>query len=244
MGLWSPMLKLKCLAVVFLFPFWIIAIGQNAQGVTLAGEALASQPLSNARMQYSDTLDYTAVLNTTMGNIVIELFEDMPTTTGDFKNLTQWGLYDGTLFDKIVHNSTIQGGDVTSKHISVARIPNELPNKHSNIRGSVGRVRASSAFYINLRDNSFLDSTYAVFGQVVQGMDVVDSIGNISTDSNNHPLQSVTILNAQLSGQIPEYPRLILLMLFITATLFAGIICARLSAERPKKKCHREGTKS
>jgi peptidylprolyl isomerase len=144
------------------------------------------------------------LLITTMGNIVIGLFDDMPITAGNFENLTQRGIYDDTIFHRIVHNFVIQGGDVSGKGIIVPTIPDELPNKHSNVRGSVAMAKtsspnsAASQFYINLVDNLFLDSYYSVFGHVVQGMDVVDSIGNVQTDPHDRPLQDVTILNAQL----------------------------------------------
>lgn len=141
-------------------------------------------------------------LDTTMGNITIELFADMPITTGNFENLTQLGFYDGTIFHRVIHDFVIQGGDLTSKGITVPPILDELPNKHGNVRGSVAMAKtsqpnsATSQFYINLGNNSYLDSNYVVFGQVVDGMDVVDSISNVPTDSNDRPLQDVTILEA------------------------------------------------
>jgi peptidylprolyl isomerase len=144
------------------------------------------------------------LLVTTMGNITIELYDDMPITSENFKNLTRQGIYDGTIFHRVVHDFVIQGGDASVKGISVPTIPDELPNKHSNIRGSVGMAKtsdpnsATSQFYISLKDNLRLDNNYSVFGKVIAGMDVVDAIGSTSTDNNDKPLQDITVIRAQL----------------------------------------------
>jgi len=144
------------------------------------------------------------VLVTTMGNITIELFGDMPITTGNFKSLTRFGIYDGTLFHRVISNFVIQGGDASAKGIVVPPIPDELPNKHSNVRGYVAMAKTSEPnsardqFYINLGNNSYLDAHYSVFGRVVAGMDVVDRISEVPTDESDRPLQNVTILKAQL----------------------------------------------
>lgn len=145
------------------------------------------------------------VLKTTMGDITIQLYEDMPITTGNFRDLVKRGVYNGTIFHRVVRDFVIQGGDATSKGITVATIQDELPNKHSNVRGSVAMAKtsepnsATSQFYVNLKDNSQdLDSNYSVFGVVISGMNVVDAIGNVATDSNDRPLQEVGLTRAEL----------------------------------------------
>jgi peptidylprolyl isomerase len=148
----------------------------------------------------------TILLVTSMGNIIIELYNDMPITSENFKNLTEHGIYDGTIFHRVVHDFVIQGGDASTKGISVPTIPDELPNKHSNVRGSMAMAKtsapnsATSQFYINLKDNLDLDSNYSVFGRVIEGMKVVDAIGNVTTDSNDKPLQDVTLIIAVIIG--------------------------------------------
>jgi cyclophilin family peptidyl-prolyl cis-trans isomerase len=144
------------------------------------------------------------LLNTSMGSIVIELYDDMSITSGNFRNLTERGVYDGTIFHRVVHNFVIQGGDAEAKGITVPTILDELPNMHSNIRGSVAMAKtnqpnsANSQFYINLVDNVRLDSNYSVFGKVVAGMDVGDGIGNVATDGNDKPLQDISLIKAEL----------------------------------------------
>jgi peptidyl-prolyl cis-trans isomerase A (cyclophilin A) len=105
---------------------------------------------------------------------------------------------------RVVHDFVIQGGDASSKGINVPTIDDELPNKHSNVRGSVAMAKtsepnsATSQFYINLKDNSEnLDSNYSVFGRVIEGMDVVDAIGSVET-SGEKPLLDVILIEAQL----------------------------------------------
>lgn len=145
------------------------------------------------------------VLRTTMGDITIQLYEDMPITTGNFRDLVKRKVIDNTIFHRVIRDFVIQGGDASAKGINVAAIRDELPNKHSNIRGSVAMAKtsepnsATSQFYINLKDNSQnLDSNYSVFGTVISGMNVVDAIGNVATDTTDRPLQDVTLTKAEL----------------------------------------------
>jgi peptidylprolyl isomerase len=186
---WFSKNKKVIVAVVFL-AFIVVMIVYSSM-------TLKSTPNTNEKTN-------TIILRTSMGNITIQLYDDMPITSGNFKNLTQQGIYDGTIFHRVVHDFVIQGGDASTKGISVPTIPDELPNKHSNVRGSVAMAKtdqpnsATSQFYINLKDNSGnLDSNYSVFGTVVAGMNVVDAIGSTPTDSNDKPLQDVTLTKAE-----------------------------------------------
>lgn len=144
------------------------------------------------------------LLVTSIGNITIELYDDMPITSENFKNLAEDGVFSGTIFHRVIHNFVIQGGDASVNGIDVPAILDELPNKHSNVRGSMAMAKtsepnsATSQFYINLKDNLSLDSNYSVFGRVVGGMDVVDAIGKVSTDASDKPLQDVTVIRAEL----------------------------------------------
>jgi peptidylprolyl isomerase len=160
-----------------------------------------------------ETAATRVLLETSMGNITIELFNDMPITTGNFVNLTEYGIYDNTTFHRVVSNFVIQGGDPTGTghgDPSIPTIRDELPNKHSNVIGAVAMAKtssstggvvpnsASSQFFINLVDNSAtLDSDYPVFGKVVAGMEAVAAIGTVQVDtSNDRPLDPVTLIKA------------------------------------------------
>lgn len=147
------------------------------------------------------------LLRTSMGNITILLFEDMPITSGNFRKLVKQGIYAGTIFHRVVHNFVIQGGDPTGTgqgDPSIPTIPDELPNKHSNVAGAVAMAKstdpnsASSQFFINLMDNHVtLDVNYSVFGRVVAGMDVAQAIGAVDTGDDEKPEQDVTLISAQ-----------------------------------------------
>jgi cyclophilin family peptidyl-prolyl cis-trans isomerase len=150
---------------------------------------------------------------TSMGNFIIELnAERAPLTVANFLKYVDKGQYTGTLVHRVVANFVIQGGgydtDFKLKPID-GKTFNESGNGLTNQRGTVGLARAGEPhsgdcqFYVNLYDNNALDPSqtrwgYAVFGKVVQGMDVVDRIGNVSTGARgpfkaDAPLQPVVI---------------------------------------------------
>jgi peptidylprolyl isomerase len=146
------------------------------------------------------------LLETSMGDIKIELYDDMPITTGNFKKLVQQGVYDGTIFHRVIDGFMIQGGDPTGTGMgdpSIPAIPDEFTDHNKNDRGTVAMANAgpntgSSQFFINLVNNNYLDSEHPVFGEVIEGMDTVDRIAEVETDENDRPLQEVKMINAQI----------------------------------------------
>lgn len=147
------------------------------------------------------------LLETTMGNITLALDPRMPVTAGNFETLVTKGFYDGTIFHRVISGFMIQGGDPTGTGMGGPgyTIPDE-PTNETNSPGAIAMANTGepdsggSQFFINLVNNSALqpgfDSHYPVFGNVISGMDVVDAIGNVLTDSNDRPLQNVTIIHA------------------------------------------------
>ncbi len=141
---------------------------------------------------------------TNHGDIVIELYRDMPVTAGNFKGLVEAGTYDGVIFHRVIEGFMIQGGEV----VGASNIKDEFVAGHSNVRGSLSMANAgpntgSSQFFINLIDNSFLDydkqplsSKHPVFGEVVEGMDVVDAIAGVAVGAGDKPVEDVVILKA------------------------------------------------
>jgi len=146
------------------------------------------------------------LLRTTMGNITIELRNDMPITTGNFKNLVQQGVYDGTIFHRVRKDFMIQGGDPTGTGYgdqSIPNIPDEFTSSNQNNRGTIAMANAgantgSSQFFINVVNNNYLDTAHPVFGTVIQGMNVADAISKVATDSNDRPLQEVIVIKAEI----------------------------------------------
>ncbi|HTC19856.1 MAG TPA: peptidylprolyl isomerase [bacterium] len=120
------------------------------------------------------------IFETTQGNFTAELFADVPTTTQNFVDLVSAGFYNGLTFHRYEPNFVIQGGDPTGTGMgnSGKTIPLEI-TAHQHVQGALAMARsqdpnsASCQFYVCLADAHFLDGQYAVFGQVIEGMDNV-----------------------------------------------------------------------
>ncbi len=147
------------------------------------------------------------VLETNMGNITIELYADMPITSGNFEKLVSSGFYDGIIFHRIIDGFMLQGGDPKGNGMGGPgyNIKDEFTHAggNRNDRGTISMANAGpntggSQFFINLVNNNFLDGKHPAFGKVIAGMDVVDKIAKVQTDSNDKPLKNVTILKAIL----------------------------------------------
>ena len=154
---------------------------------------------------------------TSLGSFTVELNEERaPLTVASFLKYVDDGQYTNTIFHRVIPSFVIQGGgfDTSYKARPAARkTHNESGNGLTNLRGTIGLARSSEPhsgdcqFYINLADNNALDPSparwgYAVFGKVVQGMEIVDRIGAVSTGSHGEfkedvPLQMITILRVE-----------------------------------------------
>lgn len=152
-------------------------------------------------------------IKTNLGDISVELFEDKaPISCENFRQYVADGFFTDTVFHRVIPNFMIQCGGMTADMSSKetrAQIKNEADNGELNVRGTLAMARtgvvdsATSQFFINIRDNDFLnhgdrDFGYAVFGKVSGGMDVVDAIASVPTGSRGGhqdvPLDTVTIL--------------------------------------------------
>jgi peptidylprolyl isomerase len=140
------------------------------------------------------------LLKTSMGDIILQLYEDMPVTAGNFQKLVEKGFYDGTVFHRIIADFMIQGGDPTGTGRGGPgyAIKDEFTRKNRNDRGTISMANAGpntggSQFFINLVNNNFLDSKHPVFGKVVEGLDVVDALGKVKTGANDKPVKEVKI---------------------------------------------------
>jgi len=146
------------------------------------------------------------LLNTNLGDISIALRNDMPITTGNFKKLVQQGIYNGTIFHRVIAGFMIQGGDPTGTGYgdpSIPEIKDEFTRTNRNDRGTISMANAgpntgSSQFFINHVNNNFLDTKHPAFGKVISGMDVVDKIAKVPTGSNDKPRTNVTIITASI----------------------------------------------
>lgn len=158
-------------------------------------------------------------LTTTYGSIIIELdTEKAPITANNFAQYVKDGFYDGTIFHRVISNFMVQGGGFTDnfeQKETRATIENEAGNGLSNTVGSIAMARtsdphsASAQFFINVADNLFLDKErsqdgwgYAVFGRVIEGMNVVEKIKSVPTGTRQFhqdvPKEDVIIEKAVL----------------------------------------------
>ena len=161
-------------------------------------------------------------MTTSYGEIVIELDkENAPITTQNFLSYVESGFYNETVFHRVISGFMIQGGghlaDMTPKDEKLDPIQNEANNGLKNNRGTIAMARtanphsASSQFFINHADNAFLNFRtnqvdegwgYAVFGQVIEGMEVVDKIADVETGSvgpyQDVPVEAITVLKTEV----------------------------------------------
>ncbi len=155
----------------------------------------------------TENMGKKVLLETNKGNIVIELYDDMPITTGNFEKLVREGFYYGVIFHRVINGFMIQGGDPTGTGTGGPgyTIKDEFTHSggNKNNRGTISMANAGSntggsQFFINLVDNNFLDSKHPAFGIVVEGMDVVDEIAKASTDFQDKPLEEVRIIKTSI----------------------------------------------
>ena len=151
-------------------------------------------------------MQIAGIISSNLGDIKLEFYpEHAPKTVENFRELANRGFYDGLIFHRIVPNFVIQGGDPNTRDLSKRtrwgtggpgwNIKAEF-NKNKHSRGTLSMARsqdpdsAGSQFFIVLKDSNFLDGQYTVFGRVISGMDIVDKIASLKTDSNDAPVDT------------------------------------------------------
>ena len=160
------------------------------------------------------------VIETSMGPIKVELFEDKsPITVKNFLSYVDKKFYDGTVFHRVMPDFMIQGGGFEpgmKEKKTEAPIKNEAENGVSNSRGTLAMARtmipdsATAQFFINLKDNTFLDhganprspAGYCVFGKVIDGMNVVDQIKDVATETRR--IQDARTGRPQVHEHVPK----------------------------------------
>jgi len=187
-------------------------------GLAVAGDEVEPkqkpEPAAKAQKAEEKEGNPVVLMETSMGNIKIELYPDKsPKTVENFLKYVADGFFDGTIFHRVMKNFMIQGGGFTEemqqKVPTYDPIPLEAQNGLKNVRGAISMARtsnpnsATSQFFINHKDNPSLDYPkpdghgYAVFGRVLEGMDTVDKIANTETTSRpphaNVPVEPVLI---------------------------------------------------
>ncbi len=183
---------------IYMMSFLVLSLTACSADNTTSVEA------TNATQSHGDTMTANpqVKIETTLGDITLELdAKNAPVSTENFISYVKEGHYDGTIFHRVIPNFMVQGGGMNpdmSEKASKAPIKNEANNGLKNDKGTVAMARtndphsASAQFFINIKDNDFLNFRsedmqgwgYAVFGKVVDGMDVVDRIEKVQTGDN------------------------------------------------------------
>jgi peptidyl-prolyl cis-trans isomerase B (cyclophilin B) len=190
--------------------FWVILFSAAALHISFSQGAAMEKKAANP----------VVVLETSMGDITIELYqESAPKTVANFLEYVKIGFYRDTIFHRVIKGFMIQGGGLNSDmkpKPTRAAVQNEAANGEKNLRGTIAMARtsevhsATAQFFINTVDNAFLDHRsqsregfgYCVFGKVIAGMDVVDKIENSPTGTQGMyrdvPTSPIVIKNAGL----------------------------------------------
>lgn len=185
------------------FPFESQSSGTSSVASAQAASALAHQEPSAPKTHMN------ALIITNFGTITLELFEDVtPHTVENFTKLAKEGFYDGTKFHRVIKDFMIQGGDPLSKDDAQMmrwgtggpgyQFADEITPENRNNTGTISMANAGpntngSQFFINTKDNNFLDLKHTVFGRVVEGMDVVMKISITQTGPNDRPVTPVIV---------------------------------------------------
>lgn len=168
-----------------------------------------SGDIVNNELEYYDTSSVTnyVKLDTSKGLIFIELYPDIaPITVSNFKQLVKNKFYTNMIFHRVIKSFMIQTGDPTgtgkggsNNTIKGEFSSNGVTNDLSHTRGIVSMARsndndsASSQFFIVQRDSTYLDGNYAAFGKVIAGLEVVDKIASVKTDSSDKPTTTISL---------------------------------------------------
>lgn len=174
-------------------------------GCAGSNAALPNQPESSPKpppaAETASAKNSVALFETTKGSFRIELFEDKaPLTTKNFITLVNKGYYNGLIFHRVIEDFMIQGGDPKGNGTGGPgyTIPDEFHRDLKHTEGVISMANAGpntggSQFFITLKATPWLDNKHAVFGKVVEGMDVVHAIGKVKTGAQDKPVEDVVI---------------------------------------------------
>ena len=177
---------------------WVAFIVGICMSVAASGKASASER-------------QTATFDTTMGSFKVELLTDLaPTTAKNFIDLSKQGFYDGVVFHRVIDRFMIQGGDPTGTGRGGPgyTIPDEFGEglKHDKpgvlSMANAGHNTGGSQFFVTLVPTPWLDGKHAIFGNVVEGMDVVSAIGGTQIDPEDRPVVDVTIKTVTVEEKV------------------------------------------
>jgi cyclophilin family peptidyl-prolyl cis-trans isomerase len=215
---------MKKITFLFLISFFALTLVGCTQEEPLTNKNtnMTAQPSVQEQLQneitklgHENLLDSynQAIIKTSLGDIKVELYnEDSPLTVNNFLNLANKDFYNGILFHRVIPDFMIQGGDPLSKTDNIAmhgtggpgyKFKDEI-NNHKIVKGSLAMANSgpntngSQFFIVTAAATPWLDGMHTNFGQVIEGLDIVDKIEAVKTGANDHPLDDVKIESIEL----------------------------------------------
>lgn len=199
--------------------FAVLALLASPLAATGPGPQVSARPEPPIPLPAAAT-EEVCVLKTNMGTMVFRFFaEDAPLTSAHFKKLVREGFYNGKPFYRVVKGHVIQGGDGEGNVGPKVQGELKSSDKHRHVKGAVGLARdkepdtGSTEFYICLEPRPHLDGKYAIFGELIEGMDVLEKIGNADVNplyvgkvAFHEPKQPVIIEKATIETRDPSAP--------------------------------------
>lgn len=202
------------LFALLVLPFAFASCGDDDDGGgdSSADRGAESKSFSKAEQVIDPAKQYTATFKTSKGEFVVKLYADKaPNTVNSFVFLARKGFFDGLTFHRVVKDFVIQTGDPTGKGgggpgYETKDEPNQLPNKRGTLAmaKTAGAKEFGSQFFVNLKDNAFLDynnqsgDKFYPFGEVISGMDAVDAIGVVQLSPAGKPNAPETIMSVTI----------------------------------------------
>jgi len=187
----KPLIILIVIAILAFLPLII----QNMSNTTKTDSTLTD-----------NSADTMVEVETTLGKFTLQIYtKTMPITGGNFVKLVEEKFYDGIIFHRVIPGFMVQGGDPTGTGMGGPgyKIKDEFTANNSNSIGTISMANSGpntggSQFFINVANNTYLDTKHPVFGKVIEGYDIVEKISNVPTDADDRPLDEVKIISAKV----------------------------------------------
>ena len=192
----------KITLFLFMFVLMFTSVGCTAQESVKQETKENVESKAEVKGNYAEIKQPVAVFITNKGTFKVKLFKDItPITVDNFVTLSNKGFYDGLIFHRVIDGFMIQGGDPKGNGMGGPgyTIKDEFsPDLKHDKKGILSMANAGpdtggSQFFITLVPTPWLDGKHSVFGEVIEGIEVVDAIGKVKTDRNDRPLESVVI---------------------------------------------------
>lgn len=183
--------------------------GSHGDAVGMKGEMAKKDTMAEEKPATNQEVMNGITIETTLGTVILDLeLDKTPMTAGNFVNLAAKGFYDGVIFHRVIPGFMAQGGDPTGTGMGGPgyKFGDEIDDSLSNVRGTISMANAGPAtngsqFFLNVNDNVFLDGKHAVFGRIVDGMDIVDAMVAVDRNAMDRPDEDIVMTKVTVSDE-------------------------------------------